>query len=178
MISDNVFVATVYINEVKAALDAGKLPGLNLTVWPWPSTPAPTCPVLPPQRTGRLPVPADVGSSTADPAVLRQDGRYGGSVHAGAGVGGPRSRLSVHLGGSQQGGKPRQTEARSGVPPQHLAAAVLGNGIEARLVALALLGVAVMTVGGCLPWGSRLMPLPCPTPCPASPPCSCKPRDV
>jgi hypothetical protein len=62
MVSDNVFVGTVYINEVKTALINGAISREHLICWPWPSTPAPTCRRSPPQWPGRIPVHAHLGS--------------------------------------------------------------------------------------------------------------------
>ena len=65
-IPDNVFVATVYISEIDAALKAGEIDRAEPTGWRVPLTPAPRALCRAAEWPGGLSIPADFGVGTTD----------------------------------------------------------------------------------------------------------------
>jgi Na+:H+ antiporter, NhaB family len=77
-ISDNVFVATVYINEIKSALDAGTISRVQFELLTIAiNTGTNVAERRDAERPGGISVPADLGAGAADPPVLRAHGRDG-----------------------------------------------------------------------------------------------------
>ena len=96
MISDNVFVATVYINEVFAALEAGDITRREFDLLAVAINTGTNLPsVATPQWSSRVLVPAHLCFSATHQAVLRTHGYHGAAVHAGTVLAWACSRLST-----------------------------------------------------------------------------------